>query len=290
MAINPPGEEVQGPACVPSRFGLFSVAEIEDRADGKWLMGFHHEELSCARVETRRLDCTPTNEPKTLDDDDRGVDFPESDPFVMIAPYECAVGGSLPLSTAWDRAGARLDQSEARDLERIFWTGRDEADNVVRGTLGGDDAVDITPGTEAVSITDGLALLESWAGENISCAPVIHAARGISTYMAERGLIAREGLNLYADGTGSRIAVGGGYLVSGPNNAAALDGEGWLFASGSIRILRGPKFFTPGAGEEAQAVDRQVNDITVYAERTYGIERACGLAAIRVKICSSTCC
>lgn len=289
MAISGgPGEQVQSPACVPARYGLLSVAEVEDRADGHWLQGFHHEQVSCDDIDSRVLECPPDNEEK---DTESGLEFPESDPFTLIAPFKCAVPGGMPLSRAWDLAEQRLDQAENRALERLFWTGRDRLGNVVRGTLGGDTAEDITPAAGAVSLTDGFALLESWAGENMSCAPILHASRGLGVYLAERNLVEASGNGsiLYSKGTGSRIAIGGGYRVTGPDGVAAPAGEGWLFVTGAIRVLRGPKFFTPNRGDDAGAVDRLINDITVFAERNYGVERECGLAAIRVSL-KSCCC
>lgn len=280
------GEEIAGPACVPTRYGLASVAEFEERTEPHWAAGFYHEQLSCDALQSISLTCATLGEAK--DSADSGLSFPTGDPFALVAPFECSTGGLL-LSRAWDLAGERLDRSEGRSLETVYWTGRDSAGNVVDGTLGGTaGVVDVTPGGGAVDITTGVALLEDWAGDNMPCGPVIHAQRGLGTYFAERNLVAANGNLMYMSGTGTRVALGGGYQASGPNNVAAAAGEAWMFVTGSVKVVRGAKFFTPDQGDNAAAVDRLVNDVTVFAERIYGTMSDCGIAAVRVTL--SSCC
>ncbi len=298
MAWNTPGVEVAGAACARSRFGLLSVAEIEDVEDGHWEQGFHHEELSCEDIETRAINCPPPTEPKDVED--AGLHYPVGDAFTLIAPFKCSTAG-IRLGDAWDHAEERLLRAQDRSLERVFWTGRDALGNRVRGTLGAalavpdddddetDEVSDITPATGAVSITDGLALLEQWAGEHMACQPIIHSARGIATYLAERNLIVPDGTVMHTRGADSRVAIGGGYRTSGPDNVAAAPGEAWLWITGSVKIRRAPTFFTPERTNEAAALDQLVNDVTVFAERTYGALRQCGAAAIRVNLRSCCC-
>lgn len=297
MTYGNPGPRVEPPGCVPPRYGLLSVAEVEDVPDGHWLAGFHTQIESCDDLETRVVNCTEDQTPKETTS---GLVFPESDAFTVVAPFKCSTGG-LTVADAWGHAANRLYQGESRSLERVFWSGRDDAGNIVASTLGaavvddGDNQLepgemfDLTPLSGAVSITDGLALLESWAGEHMPCAPVVHSARGIATYLAERSLVSAEGQVMFTNGAGSRVAVGGGYLTSGPNGVAAPAGEAWMWVSGAVKVLRGPVFMTPDSGDTAAAVDRALNDVTVYAERNYAFTRGCGLAAIRVNL-KSCCC
>jgi hypothetical protein len=281
---NSAGVQVDGPSCVPAKFGLASVAEIEDREKGHWLDGVHYDRLSCDDLLVVSQFC----EPHTKTDSASGVDFPESDTFAIIAGYECSAAGDT-LAVAWDRAAKRLDQGAARSVERAFWTGQDSAGNNLRQSLGQNpDVVDVTPVGGAVSITDGFAMLESWGGENMACQPILHAARGLGVYLAERNVIEHDGDVMYSRGTGSRVSIGGGYLVSGPDTVAAAAGEGWLFVTGSVKILRAPTFFTPDRDDDAAALDRVLNDVAVFAEREYAILLECGVAAVRVNI--QSCC
>lgn len=285
------GTLVPGAACVPARYGLLTVAEVDDRAEteGHWEMGFRQIVESCSGVLVLSNDCSGVSENKA-DSIDDGYLTRDGDPFTLIAGYHCSVGGSLPLSGAWDLAETRLSQGEARAVERTFWTGLDGIGTAIRGGLGsaGAAAINVTPTSDAVSLTDGVALLEEWAGENMSCAPIIHANRAVATYLAERQLVEPSGQVMYMKGTGSRVAVGGGYLGTGPNAVANATGEAWLFASGAVKVLRSPMFHTPPRGEDAAAVDRILNDVTVFAERTYGFTRDCGLAAVKVAL--GSCC
>lgn len=284
--IGSGGTRITPAACVPPRYGLLTVAEIEDRdeAAGHWQAGFSQDVASCDDIIVMSNDCAPT--PENKEGALGGVDTFDGDPFTLVAGYECSVGGR-PVEDAWRFAGDRLTQGEARAVERTFWTGLDNFGNPIRNTLGyayeeDEGAFDVTPDDTAVPITDGLALLESWAGDNMSCAPVIHAGRGLAVYMANAGLLEPSGQILYSKGTGSRIAIGGGYLVNGPLGVEPAVGEGWMFVTGSIKVVRSPMFFTPEEGEKAAAINRSTNDIQVFAERTYGITRGCGLAAVRV--------
>lgn len=297
MSITTPGERVDAPACVPTRFGLLSVAEIEDRdTDEHWGLGFYHEQLTCEDVQSRVVKCTePT--PKVTDE---SLSYPTSDPFTLIAPFKCATG-QMTLERAWDLAEQRLARSESSSLEKAFWSGRDSLGNQITQSLGGSpDVVDLTPLSGAVDITSGLGMLNSWAGENMPCGPIIHTQRGIGDYLAERNLIESSGEVLYTR-TGSRVSLGGGYLASGPGvlpddpdvdplglPVAAVDGEAWMFVTGSVKLLRGPVFFTPDRDDVGAAVDRLVNDIIVFAERNYGFEYECGVGAVRVRLFS--CC
>lgn len=280
-----PGVQVSGPTCTPAKFGLFSVAEVEDRDFGHWLDGSYHDQLSCDDLLVVSKFC----EPHFKGESAAGVTHPEADPFTVVAGYQCSTGGDT-LAVAWDRAEQRLIQGEQRSVELTFWTGSDTNSNPIRQSLGQNaDVVDLTPGTGTVSITTGVALLENWAGQNMACQPIIHAARGIATYLRERNLLLRDGDVMRMDATDSRVAVGGGYLVGGPAGSTMAAGEGWLYITGSIKILRSPSFFTPERDDEGAAVDRVLNDVAVFAERSYSISMECGIAAVRVNL-KSCCC
>lgn len=281
-----PGVEIDGPICDPSPYGIFSVATIEDLPEGHWMDGTFHEQESCDDLLVVSQFC----EPHTKTDSAAGPAFPESDTFVVVAGYECATAGDT-LAVAHDRAEERLAQGEERSVERTFWTGKDgtPAANTVRTNLNQNpDAVDLTPGGVATSITNGLALLESWAGENMACRPVLHVNRGVAVYLDKHDHIRPDGDVMFVRSTGSRVVVGGGYLVTGPNGVAAPAGEGWLYITGAVKILRSPVFFTPPRDDQAAAVDLQINDVAVFAERFYSVSLGCGLAAVRVTL--TDCC
>lgn len=286
------GTRLDAPNCVPVRYSILSVAEVEDRPDGHWQAGVEYDLESCgALFVVQACPALPEQKDKSGQPDGR-LSTQYVDPFTMVAKYECSTGGEDFLQEAWDISETRLARGEARTLESTFWSGQDAFGVDVRGTLGSDpDAEDLTPvpGT-AISITDGLAVLEDWAGQNYPCSPIVHANRGIGTYLSERNLVTTEASTLLCRGTGSRVAIGGGYGSSGPLGVAAAPGTGWMFITGSIKVVRGPVFWTPDKGNDGQALDRVTNDIAVYAERTYAFEKDCITGAVLVELKSATCC
>lgn len=286
MAITGDGGVlVTPPVCVPARFGLLSAAEIDDRPDGHWQAGIEYELETCDDLFVMSPKC---NAPDTRDDVIKDVDGGTvssdnyADPFTMVAAYKCATGGR-PIEEAWEHAQRRLNRGENRALERAFWTGLDVQGNDIRQSLGTNpDVVDLTGSGGALSITDGLAVLEAWAGDEYPCLPMIHANRGLGVYMAERGIVVREESSLISAGTGSRVVIGGGYNTTGPLSDVPDAGKSWMYVTGSIKVIRSPMFFTPERGDNGGAIDRTVNDIVVFAERTYAIEQDCIVGAVLV--------
>jgi hypothetical protein len=284
------GVLVSPPTCVPARYGLLSVADLEDKDHGHWESGIEYELETCDDLFVMTPKCNQTVPDLEKEVDDGTVSFDNfGDPFTMIAAYQCGTVGR-PLAEAWEHADARLDRGEARSLERTFWTGKDKGGNDIRQSLGANpDVVDLTPAGSAISIVAGLGILESWAGEMYPCEPIIHVQRGLGVYLGQANAIASEDEKVQrVKGTGSRVAVGGGYLATGPDGDVPVAGESWMFVTGSIKVLRSPKFFTPNRGDGGAAVDRIVNDVTVFAERTYAIEQDCIVGAVRVLL--QSCC
>lgn len=284
------GVLVAPPSCVPSKYGLLSVAEVEDRPDGHWMAGIEYELETCEDLFVLTPKCNQLTQDLDPKDATGGnVSFDNfADPFTMVAAYECGTVGRA-LSEAWEHAEIRLDRGENRTIERTFWTGKDRKGNAIRQSLGeNSNVVDLTPVAGALSISDGLATLESWAGDEYPCQPILHAQRGLAVYMGQSNVIRHDNDEMRVVGTGSRVVVGGGYTASGPMGNVPAPGESWLFVTGSIKVNRGPKFFTPDRGEDAAAVDRVVNDVTVFAERTYAIQQDCIVGAVRVIL--QSCC
>lgn len=289
---NKGGVLVSPPSCEPADFGLLSVAEMVDEPEGHWQTGILYEVQSCTDILILTPHCPPGEYMKPGAGGNLTTEY--SDPFTLMASYECGAVGR-PLSEAWDLAGSRLDRGEQRSLERAFWTGKDVEGNDIAPSLSENpDAVDLTPGAGTVDITTGLSILETWAGAEYPCEPIVHVNRGLATYLGERGLINAELATvsgskvLTATGTGTRVAVGGGYGITGPGGDVPTAGEAWMFITGSILVRRSPAFFTPDRGDDAAAVDRYVNNITVFAERTYVFEQDCIVGAVRVNL--QSCC
>ena len=279
------GVLVAPPACTPALYGLMSVVEIEDQAEGHWQTGIEYELETCEDIFVMTPKCNGVDVRADVVKDTTGGTVSSdnySDPFTMVSAYKCSTGGR-PIEESWEHAEERLKRNEARTLERTFWVGKDIQNNVIRQSLGNNpDAIDLTPLLGSVNIADGIAALEYWAGENYPCQPVLHTNRGITTYLAERGIAGPDGKVLRNKGTGTPIVAGGGYTKSGPASAAAVAGKSWIYVTGALKVLRSPVFFTPERGNKGAAVDRSINDVVVFAERTYAIQQDCIVAAIQV--------
>jgi hypothetical protein len=282
--MTTPAAPVGAPSCLPPRYSLLSVAEVEDRTDGHWEQGIEWDHIDCDAPGVV-IGCPPMPENKITTE--RGNTWQTAGTFTLVAGYKCSALGRST-AEAWDIAGERLKRGEDRGVESVlWWPGTDLGDHVIPGSLA-DSEVDVitlnpTPGT-AVSVIDGLALLEDFAGRCSGCSPIVHATRGVGVYMAGEHLVTREGSSLYSTGTGSRIVVGGGYGAVGEGPSAPASGEAWMAITGQVKILRGPTFFTPERGNEAAAIDRSTNDIKVYAERTYALQVECCVGAVLVAL------
>lgn len=283
------GTLVTGPACRPAPFGLLSVADVEDRADleGHWLNGVSVDINSCDALQIHSA-CATNPMPSKADDATSFVTA-DSDPFFVVAGFKCSTGG-VSGEEAREILRNRLNIGEARALETAFWTGKDAADNDIRQSLGTNpDVVDLTPGGGALSITDGIVVLESFAGDNYPCSPIIHGNRGMATYMAERNIVERDGNRLLMRATGTSVAVGGGYGATGPAGDVPDAGEGWLYITGGVKILRGTTSYIPGSPNDPSVIDRLKNDQAAFAERPYAIALDCLIGAVRVVTQSAYC-
>lgn len=281
------GVLVDPPACVPAQFGLLSVAEVEDRPDGHWMGGVEYELETCEGLFVLTPKCNQLVQDLDPKDASDGTVDPDNfgDPFTLVSGYECGAVGR-PLSQSWELAESRLDRWEEWTVENVFWNGVDRKGNNIRTSLGGNDDIDdVTPLAGAVSLTEGIAALEAFAASRYPCQPVLHITRAMGVPLGAANVIKTDdGKTMHVTGTGSRVVVGGGYGADGPGGVAPDAGEGWMYVTGSLKVLRGPKFFTPDRGDDGAAVDRVVNNVTVFAERTYTILQDCIVGAVRVAL------
>jgi hypothetical protein len=285
------GVSVNGPACRPTLFGLKSAAEVDEHGDNEWARGLEWDELACGYDPGIVSGQCPAL-PEQLKTSTRGQDTKFADAFTVYAGWDCSTGG-LTLGKAWANAEELLNRNWWRTVERALWTGLDQDDNPIRETFGTAEVVDLTPLDGALDISSGVAVLESYAADCFDCQPIIHGNRGMASFVAERGLLVRNGDGLEMLGTGTLFSPGGGYLHTGPadieSGAETPAGEAWMYVTGAVQITTGPMFFTPERGDLAGAVDRTVNDIVVFAEKFAAIQIGCCVGAVRV-VLTGCCC
>lgn len=283
------GVLLPGPVIEPTRYGLLSVVQgpyefPSPEAEG----GVEWEDALCGDVFTTLpgcgLDSTPPVKSLT-----GGPTFEDADPFTIYATYDCSTGGRRT-QDAFDIARARLLANEGKGVERVFWTGVTNAGTILPSLAGGNangdiPVVDLTPAGGALCPIDAVAALESNLAD---CSPglgVIHANYGLATYLFAENLVINDNGQLRS-GTGQRFAFGAGYPGTGPAGNTPAAGETWMFATGPVIAWRGDVFMTPD--EVGAAVDRSINQITVFAERTWAVGFSCCLFAVRVALgCAS---
>lgn len=272
---------VPAPQCADWPGGLVEASEFVELGDNAWLRGLEFEQELCVTGGPRVLamPCPPPVEQMGLDRQ-RGFDVEYVDPFVIYQGYDCSAAGS-PLSEGWDHADRIFEDGWEWSLERAFWTGLDQDGNSFRMSLAGDSPTDLTPGGGAVSVAVGVSLLEQHAAD-FPCAPVIHAPVATAAFLAEKAQLRHSPDGGTTTALGTPVVFGQGYPLTGPGGSAPAAGEAWMFASGSVRITTGPKFYLPTRGDDAAATNRVTNDVQVYVQKGFAIERGCGLAAVRV--------
>lgn len=262
----------------PLPFGLFSISRIIEEGPGHWQQGVEWEPAVCGAASLYPCPTCVQNdagtEPLKVYEDGPGTDF--ATPFTVYGSFHCSPIGN------WDRASERARQLLANGEERAAELGIANGTNHTSKALQDASSVDVTPtpGT-AVSVAEGLAILEAYIGANGSGKGAIIANRRELLLANENGkLIEREGDHLETVLGTPVAAVGGWDGRTGPNNDAAGAGEAWIFALGSApRIWRSDVFMT---AERENSLDTAQNNLDILAERTYVIGWDCFTAAVLV--------
>lgn len=291
MSIAPRGFVVKSPKCSePPRYGLLSVVDPITPGDPHWMAGgIEWEDDLCGDTTVSFIDeCPPaTGFTKPAE---RGLNFCHADPFIALGSFDCSTIGR-DAGEAFEIARRRLLAWEGRQLERTLWTGVSANGPVTPSFAFGNPDCDIlpedvSPGGALDPIT-AFALLEERLGDEIACGGIIHVPYGIVSYLLNAQLLFNNGGNEYFSPTGFRVVAGHGYPGSGPANAPAAAGETWIYATGPIVVARSNMFFTPE--NLSEAVNRQINNVTVRAERFYAAGFSCSLLAVRVKLTCGCC-
>jgi len=281
MAITPRGLLVPGPQARPSRYGLFSVAQQGNTSDGHWQAGLEFEDILCGDIGSTLPHCGDPSPDPAAKEAEPGPLVRNVDPFTLFGSYTCSTGGRRA-QDAFDIARARLAAREEQGAERALWTGI-TPDGLLSSSLAyGDDELsvdDLTGVGGAYDPITALDVLEEAMGTCVAGAGVIHVPYRAASTLASQNLVVRDGDGMYTH-TGQSVVFGAGYPGTGPSNSPVSDGEAWLFGTGQVMLWRGDAFLTPATLGEA--MDRTINDVTVYAERTYAVGFSCCLFAVRM--------
>jgi hypothetical protein len=219
--------------------------------------------------------------------EERNLKFCVADPFVAIGSFHCSAGGR-PADEAFEIARRRLLAWEGRQVERTLWTGTASNGVVKPSFSGGSPGCTITPvdlnPAGAVNPVVAMSLIESRLAAEIACGGLIHVPFSVMAFLRDRQQIVVPGVqsNEVYSPSGYRIVVGSGYTGSGPANVAAAAGTAWIFATGPMLVARGNVMMVPES--VAEGVNRNINNVTVRAERFYAVGFSCSLLAVRVTL------
>lgn len=264
--------------------GLLTAIEPIHLSDPHWQSGFEWESDCSTQTSSTLPPCPDAVAAKGVDG---GLIFCTADPFTVYGSYKCSTGGR-PVAESMAIASNRLRRNKESGVEQIFWTGITPVGTVNPSLQGGNTScgltqIDLTPCAGAISITAGIAALESAIA---SCIPggvgVIHLNFGVLPFLAANRLIFERNGNFYTP-SGQLIVAGAGYPGSGPGNVLAPDGETWIFATGPVAVYYSDIFYTPSQVD--QAVDRSLNNVTFFAEQTFAVIWECCVFAVRVTLC-----
>ena len=281
-----PRAPITAPPARPPRYGLLAAAPtVADddlrvlasgwgyQPEGCGLGGI--EELACAGNVTSMV---PGTRPSEIN----------GDPVWIWASDECSTFGHE--ARDWEgRARRQLAAVESFQLALELWDGTiataaGSTNWFFSGNVAWSDTV--TSGPSAIAIA--VANVEAGLASLMSGQPgMIHMTPQVLTHAAAQSVIRREG-NVWVSPMGHVVVADAGYSGDGPGSDVADATSQWIFGSPMLQIRLGPIEIIPGSLNDARnlaaSMDRQVNDITVFAGRLAGVQWAnhCGLVAAEV--------
>lgn len=145
--------------------------------------------------------------------------------------------------------------------------------------------VDLTPTGGALSVAQGVGLLEGWLARTYGGVGVLHLPTTVGALLGCCQIAHREGARLRTL-TGNCVILGAGYDRAnvGPGCTPAPDGEAWLWITGAMVIRREAVHVVPET--DAEQVEIRMNDRRVLAEQTYVVQHTCRAAGVRVEVCT----
>jgi hypothetical protein len=263
VTLGPP-RVLDGPAPIPPRYNLLTVATIYDDLDLHWLAG-------AAVYPYPSLDDGGAHNPcssGTYREKQEGgtLSSPEFGAFTVYVAETCTARGIGNNEDFMNRAVVALQGLEPALVEHEFATGEAMPANPALADVS-------LPNYQALGTLksmEALARLEN-AIARTGKMGVIGTDPATAVAWAGQYLVEREGSTLRSVATGTPIVVGYGYVDVRPDGAAAPPAtSGYAWATGPIQIRRTGIEMMPGT--LAEALDRQTNVVTYRAERHYLVD------------------
>lgn len=272
-------------SAVKKPFGIESIASEIIEGDGRWQTGLVFQEPLCGPAEpySNCFSYDPDESPEESPVDGaktfiQGIPAVRNGAFALYAGALCTpVGGFWNEAMARSREGLLTGRERALETEMAFGTAAGGQ------FLTSADTTDVTPtpGTP-VTISQGIALLEQWLGENAAGrGAILGSRRDILLAGAARSVVhPTYDQKVLFTALATPVAALSGYDGSvGPGGTIEASGEAWLYAIGSQpRIWRGSIFDIP----RDQSVSTDFNNQYALTEQMTAYAWQCGTAAVLI--------
>lgn len=256
------------PALTPRPGSLLDVAPPET-VESMWFdLNGLWESLNCTDLNTEyAISCDVGGAPGT-----KTFDAPTWVEGFRFAAYRGVTCKMVDLAETKALVTEAFLNFESASVESVFGT----------HVLNDSGLTDLTPAGGAVSVKEGLALLEGHAGAHYAGVPTVHASAQVFSLLDSNGAGITLGTGGYRTKVGSKLVNGGGYFGLDKDTPALTAGEAWLFATGEVQLVRSDKI-----SEEAGAqINQSTNEVFALTERLYVAGYDCYSIAVKVKVLS----
>jgi hypothetical protein len=281
-----PNAVVTAPAAAAPLHSLLAAAEQPTGEGNRWELGYEFCPESCGRAVAWDWECADPTKPdkptSATDPDD--VSF---EPFQVIVDASCDCSRGFASEDYAGRGTRLLEASTPAAVELEFWTGQLKPQNPSLAASGSAECFVLVEGGQALSPKRALAALQH-ALATCECSPggrgTIHATTELAALWGYDGYLREDGQRLVTAVRRDVVVAGTGYPGTGPNGVAPGDGQVWAFAtSGLVQVRTSSPRVVPDTF--AEALDREINRVQYYAERTAGVTwDGCCLAAVLVEL------
>ncbi len=271
--MAPFGAPVQFDGVAPSAlpYNLLSVAQVEPVTDARFENGVGYFPYPCGPA--KKFDqCATVVVAKTTSTTTPATDFGA---FTVYLATTCTMRGVGNDVDEWNRRiMASFEAYEPQQVELEFWEGGIQPNNPHLTT----SSPTLPNGSTTTNLVNGLAMLEGVIVRDA----VIHMSRRMAVAMASQRLVRDYGDGVLRTPLGTPVVAGAGYTGKEPSGQPANAGTvEWIYATTKPSIFRSQAVLLPGT--PAEALNRTLNDYTIYAERQYVVAfDQCLRAAVRI--------
>jgi hypothetical protein len=218
----------------------------------------------------------------------------DGDALVLYAGDSCTAMGSANRDYL-GRARRQLEASRSYQLANELWTGAtaaaadpDLANRSLAAVAAESDTLTAAPASEA----DAMGCLEAGLADALRGQQgMVHVTPQLLIHLVGQQLVVREG-TLWTTPMGHIVVADAGYDGSGPGGVAAGASQ-WAYATPLVYVRTGPVQTLPDNLDDArgwaEALNRGVNDVLVWAYQLAGYRWASHCAHLAVEVDLATC-